>query len=185
MVNKYDTYQTLAKRTCATKEKDQTIAMCMIGIVNELGEFYEAIESTALYSSKLPNKEPLEDEIGDILWYIAVLGDACGIQFKNAMKFIPPSLHHNYTIPFQDEAFKAGRAIGKTFGPLKKYLYHKHDFPDITLLEDGITEITYCIAILAILCSIELDEVLDKNIKKLQERYPDGFSSERSINRKR
>ncbi|MBQ4118132.1 MAG: nucleotide pyrophosphohydrolase, partial [Oscillospiraceae bacterium] len=30
---------------------------------------------------------------------------------------------------------------------------------------------------------VSLDEVFERNIEKLKKRYPEGFSSERSINR--
>ena len=32
-------------------------------------------------------------------------------------------------------------------------------------------------------CELTLEEILERNIEKLKKRYPEGFSTERSINR--
>ena len=37
---------------------------------------------------------------------------------------------------------------------------------------------------LATLHGLRMSYILDENIKKLEERYPEGFSEEKSINRK-
>ena len=37
---------------------------------------------------------------------------------------------------------------------------------------------------IATLYSLPMSYILDLNIKKLEERYPEGFSKEKSINRK-
>ena len=37
---------------------------------------------------------------------------------------------------------------------------------------------------IATLYGIPMSYILNENIKKLEERYPDGFSEEKSINRK-
>ena len=37
---------------------------------------------------------------------------------------------------------------------------------------------------IATLYGIPMTYILDENIKKLEERYPEGFSEEKSINRK-
>lgn len=65
---------------------------------------------------------------------------------------------------------------------IKKHFYHGHKLDrDNLLLELG--DVAWYLAVIAELCGIELSEVFEANIEKLQKRYPDGFSSERSINR--
>jgi hypothetical protein len=34
-------------------------------------------------------------------------------------------------------------------------------------------------------CDLTLNEIAEMNVEKLRERYPEGFSEERSINRKK
>lgn len=72
--------------------------------------------------------------------------------------------------------------VGEVAGPLKKYLWHGHELAEAKLL-DELGDVLWYIATLANEFDISLDEVIEKNVKKLRNRYPDGFSSERSINR--
>ena len=66
---------------------------------------------------------------------------------------------------------------------LKKYRYQGHDFP----IEHAVKElgdVLWYVAEIATGLGVTLKEVAEKNIEKLKERYPDGFSADKSINRK-
>ena len=71
---------------------------------------------------------------------------------------------------------------GEVADMIKKHIFHGHDLKRGELVK----EIGDCAWYLALLChaiDISLDEVLIANIEKLRNRYPEGFSSEASINR--
>jgi len=72
--------------------------------------------------------------------------------------------------------------LGEIAGPLKQYLWHGHTF-DIAHLEEEIGDLLWYLALLCNTLNIALSEVLARNISKLHERYPDGFSQERSQQR--
>ena len=71
---------------------------------------------------------------------------------------------------------------GEVSDMIKKHIFHGHDLNRGELVK----EIGDCAWYLALLChaiDISLDEVLIANVEKLRNRYPEGFSSEASINR--
>lgn len=67
---------------------------------------------------------------------------------------------------------------------IKKHYYHGHTMPYDKLIEE-LGDLLWYLACLAHLYGINLDLLMVTNIQKLEARYPDGFSKERSINRER
>ena len=65
----------------------------------------------------------------------------------------------------------------------KKWLFHGHPFDRDKLVKE-LGDVAWYLAVNAWSHKISLDEVLETNIAKLKARYPDGFTSEASINRK-
>lgn len=62
------------------------------------------------------------------------------------------------------------------------YIYGKK--LDIEHLIEEFGDVIYYIIFCCMICDIDFEnEVLDKNVKKLKVRYPDGFSNERALNR--
>lgn len=65
---------------------------------------------------------------------------------------------------------------------LKKHWFQGHKFNSDKIIEELGDVLWYC-AILAEGLHTNLEYVMQMNIDKLKKRYPEGFSSERSINR--
>lgn len=72
---------------------------------------------------------------------------------------------------------------GEVVDYLKKCIYHDHKLEKEKLFEE-LGDIMWYLTNIATLFNLPMDNILDKNIKKLEERYPEGFSEEKSINRK-
>lgn len=72
---------------------------------------------------------------------------------------------------------------GEVVDLLKKHVYHQHRL-DIGKLKKELGDVLWYIAGLSTVYGIPLSAIAEININKLKERYPDGFSVERSINRK-
>lgn len=65
---------------------------------------------------------------------------------------------------------------------VKKHKYHRHEMNAAqAALEIG-DVLWYC-ALAATALGLTLEEVAEMNLAKLRARYPDGFDSERSVNR--
>lgn len=71
---------------------------------------------------------------------------------------------------------------GEAMDILKKHLFQGHELDKEALaLELG--DVAWYLAMAAYAIGYDLDDILAINIEKLKKRYPDGFSSEASINR--
>jgi len=65
---------------------------------------------------------------------------------------------------------------------VKKLTAHGHSISPETLAEE-LGDVLWYLAEAASACGVDLDAIARQNVTKLQKRYPDGFSQERSINR--
>lgn len=71
---------------------------------------------------------------------------------------------------------------GEVADYLKKVLGHGHPL-DKDIMAKELGDILWYIAVLCERVGVPLEEIANRNIEKLKVRYPEGFSSERSINR--
>lgn len=72
--------------------------------------------------------------------------------------------------------------VGEVVDLLKKAIFHKHKL-DYMKLEEELGDVLWYLAELCTATRIKLSDVATINIEKLKQRYPQGFSSEASINR--
>lgn len=72
---------------------------------------------------------------------------------------------------------------GEAIDIVKKWLAQGHDL-DKQKLAKELGDIAWYLAETAYALEIPLEDILQANIEKLAKRYPDGFSSERSVFRK-
>ena len=73
---------------------------------------------------------------------------------------------------------EAGEVLDET----KKLLYHKHPY-DLDKFLKELGDVAWYLAMCSLAHGFTLSEVMEANIKKLQARYPEGFSTDASINR--
>lgn len=71
---------------------------------------------------------------------------------------------------------------GEVAEHIKKGVFHQHGVDSDKLAEE-LGDVLWYVAALCELAGLELDMVMARNIKKLWDRYPNGFRSEDSINR--
>lgn len=71
---------------------------------------------------------------------------------------------------------------GETVDYLKKVLFHGHKF-DKEKLSSELGDVLWYVSQLALIYGLDLQFVAEDNIKKLKKRYPEGFTTERSVNR--
>ena len=65
---------------------------------------------------------------------------------------------------------------------VKKHIFHGHPLPTAKLIEE-LGDVLWYVARACDTLGVTLDSVAFWNINKLCQRYPEGFSNERSINR--
>ena len=71
---------------------------------------------------------------------------------------------------------------GEAIDVMKKHLYQGHDLDKEKLVKE-LGDIAWYLAEAATGLNIDLSEVLQRNLDKLHARYPQGFSTERSMHR--
>ena len=71
---------------------------------------------------------------------------------------------------------------GEAIDIVKKHLAQGHDLDRAALVKE-LGDIAWYLAETAYALDVSLEEVLEGNINKLKRRYPQGFESERSIER--
>jgi NTP pyrophosphatase (non-canonical NTP hydrolase) len=72
---------------------------------------------------------------------------------------------------------------GEVADLVKKHIYHGHKL-DVDKLVKELGDVLWYIAQACYALQVPMDDVAMKNIEKLLERYPVGFSPERSLNRR-
>jgi NTP pyrophosphatase (non-canonical NTP hydrolase) len=90
---------------------------------------------------------------------------------------------------YYDDGAKSNYAMGlagecgEVVDLLKKWIHHKHPENREELVKE-LGDVLHYVAGLCSMYGIRLEEVATTNIMKLQERYPQGFTSQGSINRR-
>lgn len=72
---------------------------------------------------------------------------------------------------------------GEVIDIVKKHISQGHSLNKEKLIEE-LGDVAWYLAETAYALGVDLESVLAGNIQKLKERYPEGFSIEKSINRK-
>lgn len=78
----------------------------------------------------------------------------------------------------------AGEA-GEVANRAKKIWKHGHPLTklEVTTMKDELGDVLWYLTVLAESMGVTLDDIMQHNLQKLNDRYPEGFSEERSINR--
>lgn len=71
---------------------------------------------------------------------------------------------------------------GEVADMIKKHIFHGHDLNLDELIKE-LGDVSWYLALLCTTINVSFEEILVKNIEKLEERYPEGFSESASINR--
>jgi NTP pyrophosphatase (non-canonical NTP hydrolase) len=72
---------------------------------------------------------------------------------------------------------------GEAIDIVKKHLAQGHELDREHLIKE-LGDIAWYLAEVAYVLGVPLEEVLQRNIDKLRQRYPEGFDTERSLSRK-
>ena len=71
---------------------------------------------------------------------------------------------------------------GEVADLVKKHLFQGHDL-DLDHVAKELGDISWYLAVGAYSIGYDLEEILQMNVDKLKARYPDGFSTDRSLHR--
>lgn len=159
-------YEKLARRTLNKNGNDYN--NFKLGMIGELGEIADLIKKHKFQGHEL-DKEKLKEEIGDFMWYY--------------VKFVATTGERNKNFNFKkiEESIKR---LEKTEN-LDRIIYSLQNISQYMFSEHFKTSAIDEVAELIVFSNFTLNEILKHNIEKLNKRYPNGFTQERSVNRER
>lgn len=175
-------YQKLAMRTKNVKFSNKELMLnAILGLVGE---------TTECMFSLVQNDGKHINELGDIMWYLALMCDSCNLDIEKlfllgnkGMSQINESqaiiAHKNSQLLIRISHTSAGFVADY----VKKVYFQGHTVNE-NKLYDGLAGILSPILSICELEHVSLDTVLQSNVDKLLKRYPEGFSETNSINRK-
>jgi len=96
-------YQELAGRTAgAGGEGQKRLMVSALGLAGEAGEFANLVKKMTAHGHPL-DTEALEDELGDVLWYLAEAASACGLDLEAIGRQNITKLRQRYPNGFSEE----------------------------------------------------------------------------------
>jgi NTP pyrophosphatase (non-canonical NTP hydrolase) len=107
----FSEYQTNALRTANTElGPDKRLAMTALGLVGEAGEVGDLLKKVLFHGHHMdPHK--IAKELGDVLWYIAVMSHEIGIDLEAVAEMNVAKLRARYP-----EGFMESRSINRDEG---------------------------------------------------------------------
>ena len=155
----------------------ELFSMAVMGMCGELGELYELVHNYT--GANVIRGGLIEKEAGDFIWYFALL-----THVSNCVDVTEYSLMFN-DVDAKESLQQMTLDVLTLTDIVKKHVFHSKDI-DFSLGSDW-HRMLYVIILrfksLIAQYNISLSSVMQTNVNKLIERYPEGFSAERANNR--
>ena len=207
MLIHFKDYQVKAMETCNPElsKKD----MLINGILGLNGELAEALVHSIKFNNYKLYKNSLIHEFGDVYWYVALITTALDIdpeflisdltieQYEHAVychmssgenpeKIFGNDVYNNESLFKMNTPMRCIYYAGKVTDIVKKILFQGHQLTNEVLsdIKNSLTNLVFYLTIWHTKYEITLFSILNFNLYKLSQRYPNGFDSEHSINRK-
>lgn len=167
-------YKSLSMRTknVNLNEKENLLNACF-GLNGETGEVIDLLKKIIFHKHSFEeSKQELKKELGDVCWYLALISDLVDfnciffeVEYKNEL-----------------DIKECAKSLIKVSNRLSIELLRKDINKDKIkkILKRMILEIEY----LCFVLKFDFKKVLKLNVEKLIKRYPEGFTSINSIERK-
>ncbi|MCE2713149.1 MAG: nucleoside triphosphate pyrophosphohydrolase family protein [Cryomorphaceae bacterium] len=102
----FDEYKQLAMRTKKDGDFNFDIKHSVYGLSGEVGEFADCIKRWQIYGKEL-DRENAREEIGDILWFVALAANALGCSLDELAQENINKLARRYPEKYTDELANA------------------------------------------------------------------------------
>lgn len=99
---KFNEYQIDALKTANALRGGKRLAYLALGLTGESGEVAEHIKKYVGHGHAL-DREALSKELGDVLWYLAAMADALGLELGEIAKANIAKLRARYPAGFSSE----------------------------------------------------------------------------------
>ena len=184
-------YQKLAERTSATAtnqgcedvvnrmgDREVRLLHGAMGLCTEVGELFENLIAQVI-SGGPPDLTNIVEELGDGYWYAAEIYNALDLEMPT------PVITPRGDITVFDnvyDLFRLATIAGSVQDALKRTLFYGAPL-NVDLIENMTAEFILLSAKILLGEGISVESVMEKNIAKLQARFPDKFDSDKALNR--
>lgn len=185
----YNEYQKITRETSGCDD----LPILAMGLLGETIEFMDVVEN--LYDLENSNSmfttlDLITREAGDIMWYAARIMDVLGVPFRMWQSYGKIDNFNDSCIGSFRKTFRVCKNAAIVSEHIKKAVGHGHAL-DLSVVCHGISNVIKDIAY--ILKKIHgpwqpdresgFAIALRTNVEKLRKRYPNGFETEKSVNR--
>ena len=157
---------------------DQQVTMLALGIAGETGEIVDVVKKQ-LYHGHDDGALALEEEIGDLLWYLANLASLFDIPFPDSM---PPAdgWEQADIADLALELADMSGSIARFVGAADLIDVYRDMGQATRYISNLIPHFLQVMSTLGAVKAMALSAIAGRNIQKLRDRYPEGFSQNRS-----
>lgn len=103
----FNEYQINALRTASMKDKLALVHNGVMGLAGESGECIDLMKKHLFQGHEL-NSEKMIDELGDVLWYVAITAEGLGVSLEEVATHNVDKLKKRYP-----EGFDSARSINR------------------------------------------------------------------------
>lgn len=173
----YADYEALALRTEKPLNTHlDRLEHAALGLITEGGEFTTEIKRMAIYDKPLDDarRAHIGEEIGDAAWYVAIASDSLGMQVFHA-------LEHDWVLlpgSFASLALQHAQAIGRFAELVLSAQSTGLDEQHQAGMRDAVWTAGNVLVNIASRAGLLVTDLLDANVAKLRERFPDAYSNE-------
>lgn len=170
---------------------DADLVHAIIGISTEAGELIDQLDDV-MFMDKKPDVVNVKEELGDLLWYMALLCYSLECTFDEFMESVESLLNDvanirnqvGYKHPvFAHSTLMIAAAAGRLMDQLKRATFYGSAI-DNGILRRELNQMLWQIAIMCVDMDCTVEELQQMNIDKLHKRYKKGkFSQEDAVNR--
>lgn len=157
-----------------------------LGLLTETGEIVTSVKRISIYSKPMDTpddkgktlRDHMAEEIGDAFWYVAIAADALTLDVQ-LLSY--PRMVDNVIRPISDLSFELGGYVGRfaeTVGFMTRGLDTTPMANERVILNNSLANIVCVLMQFCVSLEIDLGTVLDENIAKLRERFPNAYSDE-------
>lgn len=154
--------------------------VCLAGLAGELGELFELYKKHLGHGHAL-DQEKLVKEAGDFLWYIAEASTHLRASLTISEGYMHTRTAYARLWSMHRDVSRLSKHFDCTYGGSDpgrtSHVYESEASFALSSLWASYQDFVYA-------AGLDLQVVMQTNIDKLRERYPDGFSEHASLNRK-
>jgi hypothetical protein len=154
-----------------------------IGILTEVGEILDSVKKSIFYGKEYDFVN-LQEEVGDIMWYLAIFCDESGIdlqqKFNLAYEKYQPIFKAIDPLQIIAPALRLNHLANSFAQESVGFCYDEEIHNDFEIF---VSQLIEPISDIVCLSGSNIYDVAEQNIRKLKKRFPEKFTSERALNR--